>query len=80
MDPATPIRAHVRLPAFLRRSGGAGDRRAAFGFIFVSAVASALSIGIMVPILPNLLKQFTGALLGGGESKLIRTGCPRDAL
>jgi len=35
-------------------------RRAAFGFIFVSAVASAMSIGIMVPILPNLLKQFTG--------------------
>jgi DHA1 family tetracycline resistance protein-like MFS transporter len=38
----------------------AGGRRAAFGFIFVSAVASAMSIGIMVPILPNLLKQFTG--------------------
>ncbi|MGZ5924735.1 MAG: tetracycline resistance MFS efflux pump, partial [Rhizomicrobium sp.] len=38
----------------------AGRRRAAFGFIFVSAVASAMSIGIMVPILPNLLKQFTG--------------------
>jgi DHA1 family tetracycline resistance protein-like MFS transporter len=37
-----------------------GGRRAAFGFIFVSAVASAMSIGIMVPILPNLLKQFTG--------------------
>lgn len=37
-----------------------GRRRAAFGFIFVSAVASAMSIGIMVPILPNLLKQFTG--------------------
>ena len=35
-------------------------RRAAFGFIFVSAIASAMSIGIMVPILPNLLKQFTG--------------------
>ena len=33
-------------------------RRAAFGFIFVSAVTSAMSIGIMVPILPNLLKQF----------------------
>jgi MFS transporter, DHA1 family, tetracycline resistance protein len=38
----------------------AGGRRAAFGFIFVSAVASAMSIGIMVPILPNLLKSFTG--------------------
>jgi MFS transporter, DHA1 family, tetracycline resistance protein len=37
-----------------------GRRRAAFGFIFVSAVASAMSIGFMVPILPNLLKQFTG--------------------
>jgi DHA1 family tetracycline resistance protein-like MFS transporter len=38
----------------------ASGRRAAFGFIFVSAVASAMSIGIMVPILPNLLKQFVG--------------------
>lgn len=37
-----------------------GGGRAAFGFIFVSAVASAMSIGIMVPILPNLLKQFSG--------------------
>src|SRR5690348_16154154 len=37
----------------------AGRSRAAFGFIFVSAVASAMSIGIMVPILPNLLKQFS---------------------
>jgi DHA1 family tetracycline resistance protein-like MFS transporter len=38
----------------------ASGRRAAFGFIFASAVASAVSIGIMVPILPNLLKQFVG--------------------
>ncbi len=37
-----------------------GGRRAAFGFIFVSAVAAALSIGIMVPVLPNLIKQFNG--------------------
>ncbi|HEY4942334.1 MAG TPA: TCR/Tet family MFS transporter [Rhizomicrobium sp.] len=35
-------------------------RAAAFGFIFVSAVACAMSIGIMVPVLPNLLKQFNG--------------------
>jgi MFS transporter, DHA1 family, tetracycline resistance protein len=33
-------------------------RAAAFGFIFASAVACALTIGIMVPVLPNLLKQF----------------------
>lgn len=37
-----------------------GRRRAAFGFIFVSAVACAVTIGIMVPVLPNLLKQFNG--------------------
>ncbi len=35
-------------------------RRAAFGFIFASAVASSVSIGIMVPVLPSLLKLFTG--------------------
>jgi DHA1 family tetracycline resistance protein-like MFS transporter len=45
--------------------GDAGARRAAFGFIFVSAVAAAMSIGIMVPILPNLLKQFTGGDTAG---------------
>jgi DHA1 family tetracycline resistance protein-like MFS transporter len=33
---------------------------AAFGFIFVSAVTCAMSIGIMVPVLPNLLKSFNG--------------------
>src|SRR5258706_9815038 len=37
-----------------------GGRRAAFGFIYVSAIACAMSIGIMVPVLPSLLKQFTG--------------------
>jgi DHA1 family tetracycline resistance protein-like MFS transporter len=37
-----------------------GRRAAAFGFIFVSAIACAVSIGIMVPVLPNLLKQFNG--------------------
>ena len=39
---------------------GEPRRRAAFGFIFVSAVACAMTIGIMVPVLPNLLKQFNG--------------------
>src|SRR5579859_5841036 len=41
-------------------ASAARSPRAAFGFVFVSAVASAMSIGLMVPILPNLLKQFTG--------------------
>lgn len=38
----------------------ATGRHAAFGFIFVSAIACALSIGIMVPVLPSLLKAFNG--------------------
>ena len=33
-------------------------RRAAFGFIFASALINAVSFGIMIPILPNLIKQF----------------------
>lgn len=37
-----------------------GKRRAAFGFIFASAIACAMSIGIMVPVLPSLLKAFNG--------------------
>ena len=45
-DPAIPA----------ARPGG----RAAFGFIFASALMNAVSFGIMIPILPNLIKQFTG--------------------
>jgi DHA1 family tetracycline resistance protein-like MFS transporter len=35
-------------------------RQAAFGFIFATALLNAISFGIMIPILPNLIKQFTG--------------------
>ncbi|MDP1630323.1 MAG: TCR/Tet family MFS transporter [Caulobacter sp.] len=35
-------------------------RRAAFGFIFALAVINSVSFGIMIPILPALIKQFTG--------------------
>jgi len=37
-----------------------GGRRAAFGFVFALAVMNSVSFGIMIPILPNLIKQFTG--------------------
>src|SRR5271156_5276191 len=35
-------------------------RRAAFGFIFATAVMNSLSFGLMIPVLPNLIKHFTG--------------------
>jgi DHA1 family tetracycline resistance protein-like MFS transporter len=35
-------------------------RAAAFGFIFATALLNAISFGIMIPILPNLIKQMTG--------------------
>ncbi len=35
-------------------------RRAAFGFIFATAIMNAISFGIMIPVLPNLIKDFTG--------------------
>jgi len=43
-------------------AGGADDKRwaAAFRFIFAAAVINAISFGIMIPVLPNLIKEFTG--------------------
>ena len=35
-------------------------RAAAFGFIFAATLINAISFGIMIPILPNLIKQMTG--------------------
>ena len=35
-------------------------RVAAFSFIYVTALINALSFGIMIPILPNLIKEFAG--------------------
>jgi DHA1 family tetracycline resistance protein-like MFS transporter len=35
-------------------------RQAAFGFIFATALLNAISFGIMIPILPNLIKQLAG--------------------
>jgi DHA1 family tetracycline resistance protein-like MFS transporter len=38
-------------------------RQAALGFIFVTAIMDVLSLGVMIPVLPNLVKQF-----GGGDT------------
>src|ERR1041385_8914998 len=35
-------------------------RKAAFGFIFASALMNSISFGLMIPILPNLIRQLTG--------------------
>ncbi|CAN7320202.1 TCR/Tet family MFS transporter [Phenylobacterium sp. LjRoot164] len=42
--------------------GVADDKRwaGAFRFIFAAAVINAVSFGIMIPVLPNLIKEFTG--------------------
>lgn len=38
----------------------AAGRRAAFGFIFASSIMNAVSFGLMIPVLPQLLKSFVG--------------------
>jgi len=35
-------------------------RKAAVGFIFVTALMDVISLGIMIPVLPNLVKEFVG--------------------
>src|SRR5437868_2946429 len=42
----------------------AGGRQAAFGFIFASAVINQLSFGLMIPILPQLIRSFFGGGMG----------------
>lgn len=37
-------------------------RQAAFGFIFASSVMNAVSFGLMIPVLPNLIRAFFGAV------------------
>ena len=39
---------------------GRTGRKAAFGFIFASALMTSVSFGLMIPILPNLIRQLTG--------------------
>jgi DHA1 family tetracycline resistance protein-like MFS transporter len=39
---------------------GPRGRQAGFGFIFALALMNSISFGIMIPILPNLIKQFAG--------------------
>ena len=38
----------------------ATGRKAAFSFVFACALMNAVSFGIMIPVLPNLIKSFTG--------------------
>ena len=49
---------------------GKAGRQAAFGFIFASALMNAVSFGIMIPVLPNLIKQ----LVGGDTADGVRPG------
>ncbi len=42
-------------------NGRRPGRQAAFGFIFATAVMNAVSFGLMIPVLPNLIRSFFGA-------------------
>jgi DHA1 family tetracycline resistance protein-like MFS transporter len=46
----------------LRRRAAARfrNRRAGFGFIFATAVMNSVSFGLMIPVLPNLIRSFFG--------------------
>ena len=37
-----------------------GTRRAAMIFIFVTVLIDVLSFGVVIPVLPDLVRQFTG--------------------
>src|SRR5436190_24306665 len=37
-----------------------GRRKAALGFIFVTALMDVIALGLMIPVLPNLVKEMVG--------------------
>jgi hypothetical protein len=39
-----------------------GPRKAAVIFVFATALMDVISLGIMIPVLPNLVKQFAGGI------------------
>ena len=39
---------------------GGGPRRAALAFIFVTVLIDILSFGLIIPVLPHLVKEFVG--------------------
>ena len=41
-------------------NGARQPRAAAFGFVFATALMNSVSFGIMIPILPNLIKAMNG--------------------
>ena len=43
---------------------GLGRRRAAIGFIFATALMDMMAIGIVIPVLPQLVKHFTHGDVG----------------
>lgn len=43
-----------------RRDAVASGRKAGFGFIFALALMNSISFGIMIPILPNLIRELAG--------------------
>ncbi|HEX6859266.1 MAG TPA: TCR/Tet family MFS transporter [Caulobacteraceae bacterium] len=44
----------------MSEAGSQGRRRAALGFIFATALMDVLSLGIIIPVLPNLVKEMVG--------------------
>jgi DHA1 family tetracycline resistance protein-like MFS transporter len=47
-------------PQVAATSPQSGARKAAVIFIFITALLDVISLGIMIPVLPNLIKQFAG--------------------
>ena len=48
-----------------------GRRQAAVGFIFATALMDILALGIMIPVLPNLVKQFTHGDTGSASQVIL---------
>jgi DHA1 family tetracycline resistance protein-like MFS transporter len=49
-------------PLLVEETSRPGGRQAGFGFIFATAVMNAVSFGLMIPVLPGLIRSFFGGV------------------
>ncbi len=61
VDQSSLTQSPVAAPSILAAFKPTGPRRAAVLFIFFTALMDVIALGLMIPVLPNLIKHFVGS-------------------
>ncbi|MFV4649099.1 hypothetical protein ACNJUT_21140, partial [Mycobacterium tuberculosis] len=67
-SPVTEASVTAQPPEAVGLAPGGGRRQAAVLFIFFTALMDVVALGLMIPVLPNLIKHFVGAGLSDADA------------